>query len=68
MDAEALATVFRTPPALHRFPGSMAGKVQALCQAIADDYGNRAETVWTEATTGQGPRGAAARPARASAR
>jgi uncharacterized HhH-GPD family protein len=53
MDAEALATVFRTPPALHRFPGSMAGKVQALCQVIADDYGNRAETVWTEAKTGQ---------------
>ena len=53
MDAEALATVFRTPPALHRFPGSMAGKVQALCQAIADDYGNRAETVWTEAATGK---------------
>ena len=35
-DPEALATVFRTPPALHRFPGSMAGKVQALCAAIAD--------------------------------
>ena len=31
----------------------MAGKVQALCQAIADDYGNRAETVWTEAATGK---------------
>ena len=53
MDPEALATVFRTPPALHRFPGSMAERVQGLCSAIADDYGNRAESVWTEAATGQ---------------
>lgn len=53
MDPEALATVFKTPPALHRFPGSMAERVQALCQAIADDYGNRAERVWTEAATGR---------------
>jgi uncharacterized HhH-GPD family protein len=52
-DPEALATVFRTPPALHRFPGSMAERVQALCQAIADDYGNQAERVWTEAATGK---------------
>jgi uncharacterized HhH-GPD family protein len=51
-DPEALATVFRTPPALHRFPGSMAGKVQALCAAIATDYGNDAARVWTGATDG----------------
>lgn len=53
MDAEALASVFRTPPALHRFPGSMAERVQTLCRAIADDYGNQAERVWTEAATGK---------------
>ena len=52
MDPEALGTVFRTPPALHRFPGSMAGKVQALCAAIAADYGNDAGTVWTTAADG----------------
>ena len=51
-DPEELATVFRTPPALHRFPGSMAGKVQALCAAIATDYGNDAATVWTTASDG----------------
>jgi uncharacterized HhH-GPD family protein len=51
-DPEALATIFRTPPALHRFPGSMAGKVQALCAAIATDYGNDAARVWTEAADG----------------
>jgi len=53
MNPEALVTVFRTTPAIHRFPGSMAQRVQALCRAIADDYGNRAERVWTEAATGK---------------
>jgi uncharacterized HhH-GPD family protein len=51
-DPAALDTVFRTPPALHRFPGSMAGKVQALCAAIATDYANDASRIWTEATDG----------------
>src|SRR6478752_30748 len=52
MDPAELETVFRTPPALHRFPGSMAGKVQALCAAIATDYGNDASRIWTDATDG----------------
>ena len=51
-DPAELDTVFRTPPALHRFPGSMAGKVQALCAAIAADYGNDASRIWTEAADG----------------
>ena len=53
MDGSALDAVFRTPPALHRFPGSMAGKVQALCAAIAADYGNDAGRVWGEAVDGR---------------
>ena len=52
MDPSELDRVFRTPPALHRFPGSMAGKVQALCAAIASDYGNDAARIWTEAADG----------------
>jgi uncharacterized HhH-GPD family protein len=52
MDPAALDTVFRERPALHRFPGSMAGKVQALCAAIARDFDNDARTVWTEAPDG----------------
>ena len=47
-----LADVFRERPALHRFPGSMAGKVQALCAAIATDYGNDAAAVWRDAADG----------------
>jgi uncharacterized HhH-GPD family protein len=49
MEPEALAEAFRQRPAIHRFPGSMAGKVQALCAAIAREYGNDASRVWTDA-------------------
>ena len=52
-DPGELVEVFRTPPAIHRFPASMAGKVQALCQAIADEYANDAARVWTEAADGR---------------
>jgi uncharacterized HhH-GPD family protein len=51
---ERLEEVFRARPAIHRFPGSMARRVQELCETIATDYGNRADTVWTAAkTTGE---------------
>jgi uncharacterized HhH-GPD family protein len=53
MDPAELDAVFRERPALHRFPGAMAGKVQALCAAIATDYGGDAARIWTEA--GDGP-------------
>jgi uncharacterized HhH-GPD family protein len=53
MDPEELADVFRRRPALHRFPGSMAGRVQAICRAIADDYGGDASRVWSEAKDGR---------------
>ncbi len=53
MDPSALDAVFRERPAIHRFPGSMAGKIQALCATIADIYGNDARRVWAEATDGR---------------
>ena len=49
MDPEALDAAFRTPPALHRFPGNMAGRVRDLCAAIARDYDGDASRVWTGA-------------------
>lgn len=52
MDPAALDAVFRERPALHRFPGAMATKVQALCAAIATQYGNDARSVWSEAADG----------------
>jgi len=48
-DPAELDRVFRERPALHRFPGSMAGKVAALCRAVADAYGNDASRIWGEA-------------------
>ena len=52
-DPDALAKVFATPPALHRFPGSMAGRVQELCRLVAEEYDGDAARVWTEATDGK---------------
>jgi uncharacterized HhH-GPD family protein len=52
MDAEELAAVFRGPPALHRYPGSMAGRTQELCRALVERYGGKAEKVWKGAQTG----------------
>src|SRR3569832_1094254 len=37
-DPEALEQVFRTPPALHRFPAAMAKRVQALAQQLVEQY------------------------------
>jgi uncharacterized HhH-GPD family protein len=52
-DPAELDRVFRERPALHRFPGSMAGKVQALCAAIAETYGGEASRIWREAQDGK---------------
>jgi uncharacterized HhH-GPD family protein len=52
MDPDKLDQVFRERPALHRFPGSMARRVQALCQAIVKDYGGDAGSVWQQARDG----------------
>ena len=52
MDPAALDVVFRERPALHRFPGAMAGKVQALAATIASEYDNDAGRVWGAATDG----------------
>lgn len=52
-DPDALAKVFATPPALHRFPGSMAGRVQEMCRVIADDYAGDPTRIWSEAADGK---------------
>jgi uncharacterized HhH-GPD family protein len=52
-DPATLDAAFRQRPALHRFPGSMAGKVQQLAAAVATDYGNDASRIWTEASDGR---------------
>ena len=49
-DPDRLLEVFREKPAIHRFPGNMAKRVQELCRVIVSEYGGHAERVWTEAT------------------
>jgi uncharacterized HhH-GPD family protein len=51
-DPAELDRAFRERPAIHRFPGSMAGKVQALAAAIAEKYDGDASRIWREATDG----------------
>ncbi len=53
MDPEQLAAVFSARPALHRFPGSMAGRVQAVCRVVVDEYGGDAARIWKSATNGK---------------
>jgi uncharacterized HhH-GPD family protein len=53
LDPAELDEVFRRRPALHRFPGAMAGRVQAIAAAVANDYGGDASRVWTEAKDGR---------------
>lgn len=45
-----LEEAFRAKPAIHRFPGAMAHRVQELAEVIATDYGGHAERVWTQAS------------------
>jgi uncharacterized HhH-GPD family protein len=53
MDPEALAAAFSARPALHRYPGSMAGRVQELSRMLVDQYGGKAANVWKGATSGE---------------
>lgn len=47
-EPDAFAELFRQTPAVHRFPGSMATRVQSLCQALVDDWDGDAAALWTE--------------------
>ena len=51
-DPEHLVTVFKGPPALHRYPGSMAARTQELCRLLVERYGGRAEGLWSDAPDG----------------
>jgi uncharacterized HhH-GPD family protein len=46
-DPEEFAALCSERPAVHRFPGSMAKRIQALAQIIVDDYDGNAAAVWT---------------------
>jgi uncharacterized HhH-GPD family protein len=51
-EAPDLEELFATPPAIHRFPGSMAGRVRDLCRHLVEHYDGRADNVWTGVKSG----------------
>lgn len=46
-DPEKFAALCTTPPAIHRYGGAMAKRVQALCQHLLEEYDGKAEAIWT---------------------
>ncbi|MDQ0614970.1 putative HhH-GPD family protein [Microbacterium sp. W4I4] len=48
MDPDAFLEAFRQTPAVHRFPGSMATRVQTLCRTLVDEWGGGADALWTD--------------------
>ena len=51
-DPARLEAVFRERPAIHRFPATMAQRVQELAAHVADDYAGDASRLWREAEDG----------------
>ncbi|MFC4612041.1 HhH-GPD-type base excision DNA repair protein [Streptomyces maoxianensis] len=52
-DPDAFAELLRQKPAVHRYPGSMAKRVQQLCQYLVDHYDGDASAVWRDVETGE---------------
>jgi uncharacterized HhH-GPD family protein len=53
LSPDAVVAVFSAKPALHRFPGSMAKRVQQVCQVVLDDHEGNAADIWEEARDGE---------------
>jgi len=51
-DPEEFAEICSRTPAVHRFPGSMAGRIQALAQQILDEHDGDTARLWEEALSG----------------
>ncbi len=51
-DPDAFAKLMAGPPALHRYPAAMAGRIQALCRQVVDTWGGDPAAIW--ATAGDG--------------
>lgn len=52
MDPEAFAALLSQKPAVHRYPGSMAKRIQQLCAYLVEHYGGDAEAVWRDVASG----------------
>ncbi len=47
-DPDDFAALCATPPAVHRYPGSMAGRIQAVARTVVDEYGGDVTRLWTD--------------------
>jgi uncharacterized HhH-GPD family protein len=52
-DPEEFTALCARPPAVHRFPGSMAGRVQEVARAVVTTYGGDTRRLWDEAASGE---------------
>ncbi|MGW7200995.1 HhH-GPD-type base excision DNA repair protein [Streptomyces chryseus] len=52
-DPEAFVELLSAKPAVHRYPGSMAKRVQQLCQYLVDEYDGDATALWRDVATGK---------------
>ena len=52
-DTDELVALFSTPPAIHRFPASMAKRVQETCRHVVEEYDGDAAAVWRTAADGK---------------
>ncbi len=51
-EPESFADLCSTPPAIHRYGRSMAGRVQELARHVVEEYDGDASRLWTEASNG----------------
>lgn len=51
-DPDAFAELLKQKPAVHRYPGSMAKRVQQLCQYLVDNYDGDVSAIWRDVATG----------------
>ena len=51
-DPEQVTAWFQGPPAIHRYPGSMAARTQAVCRLLVERYDGRAEGLWADVPDG----------------
>jgi uncharacterized HhH-GPD family protein len=59
-DEEEFVSLCSRPPAIHRFPGSMAKRVRQCCQVLVERYSGQAANVWADQPTGEAVKAALA--------
>ncbi|MDX6739895.1 HhH-GPD-type base excision DNA repair protein [Actinocorallia sp. A-T 12471] len=52
-DPEEFAALFAQTPAVHRYPGSMAKRVQQLCAYLVEHYDGDAARIWEDVPDGR---------------